>query len=233
MGVGSVAFWKIRSRTGPRFFLWGAAALGASVALKSIAALASPFLEEGARRFFPAFSALLIWTYTGLLTGIFECGTTLVFVRKFRALRRANWPEAIGFGVGFGAAEAALVAIISIALVSISIAMPELRADLPPEYQAVTVPGSAAECLAPALERLGALVLHIFACALIVHAVKTASPKWFWLSFAYKTMIDALPVEASAGRPIWFLYLPYLPFVVIGLAGVMFLKRSWRNTDNL
>lgn len=229
VGVGSVAFWKIRSRTEPCFFLWGASALGASVVLKSIAALASPFLESSARRFLPSLGTPLIWLYTGLLTGVFECGTTLVFARKINMLRRATWPEAVGFGVGFGGAEAMLVAMVSLAMVGISIAMPELRAELPPEYRSLTLPGPWIEYLAPALERLSAMVMHIFACALIVYAVKTAESKWFWLSFTYKTVIDALPVEAVTGRPLWFLFLPYLPFIVIGLSGILFLRRSWRN----
>src|SRR5262245_5577106 len=227
VGIGAIGYWKFRSCTGTAFFLWGAGAWMASIAVKAIAALASPGVEGFAARLFPAFPGPLVWLYTGLLTGISECGTTLFFARAVKKLREANWSEAIAFGVGFGATEAVCVAGLSLTLMGLSVTLPEIRAELPPEYQILASPTSVADYLAPALERLAAVVLHTFSGALVIYAVRNAAWRWLWLAFVYKTAVDALPVELIAGRRPLLLLLPYLPFVILGIVGCRALEKRW------
>jgi hypothetical protein len=44
----------------------------------------------------------------------------------------------------------------------------------------------------PVAERLFALVAHVFSCVLIVYDVRIGGQPWFWLSFVYKSLLDAV-----------------------------------------
>lgn len=227
VGVGGIQIWKSRTRVGFPAFLWGGLAWITGVTAKAIAALTSSSVEGVIRHLLPAFSVFVLCLYTGLLTGVFECGATLLFARAVARLRRASWSEAVGFGIGFGATEAILVAAVSLALVGLRLGMPNIRTELPVEYQNLAAPGSPAEYLTPALERVGAIIVHAFAAALIVHTVRTKAWRWFWLAFAYKTAVDALPVEILANGSLRMLLVPYLPFFIVGVAGTWVLKKCW------
>lgn len=232
VGFGSIQFWRVRSCASSSVFLWGAIAWMAGVAAKSVAAIASPFVEAEARHLLPVFSAPVLWLYTGLLTGVFECGATLLFAGAIKKLRNANWSEAVGFGIGFGAAEAVAVAGVSLVLIGLRLTVPQMRTALPLEYQDLAAPVSAAEYLTPALERLGAIIVHTFAAVLIIHTIRTAAWRWFWLAFAYKTAIDAVPAEMLTGQSAWLLLLPYLPFIITGLVGTWMLRSHWMMTGS-
>jgi uncharacterized membrane protein YhfC len=228
VAAGCIAFWVAKHRVAPVFFFWGAFVFVVGTLAKATCAWATPAVETTLGKLVPRLAGPALWLYTGILTGVFECGVTLVFASRVKRLRQANWSEAVAFGVGFGSAEAIAIAVASLVLVALGTTMPELRPELPPEYQILTSPASTAEYLAPGLERLCAVALHTFASTLIIHAIKTRAQRWFWLAFAYKSLIDALPVEALGGRNFWFLLIPYWPFAIAGIVGIWILKERWQ-----
>jgi uncharacterized membrane protein YhfC len=176
-----------------------------------------------------AASAPFYWLYVGLLTGIFECGIALLFVRRSQ-LRNAGWHQAVAFGVGFGAMEAfALGAVATLTLVLSTIFFDVL----PPSAKTPLLKSYGSFALIPlsVFERITALLAHVFSCVLIVMSVRLARQRWFWLSFAYKTALDgvaawsilAYGVRESVGRLAQTEVL-FAAFAVVAAAGLARLK---------
>ena len=115
MAVGLIAVVSWRRRTGAS---WAAFGLGALAWVGGVApkfAWATPtnaLVRQGLDRALPGpVAAPVYWLYIGLLTGVFECGMALLFVRRSR-LKAAGWDEAMAFGIGFGAVEAFLLGLL-------------------------------------------------------------------------------------------------------------------------
>lgn len=83
----------------------------------------------------------------------------------------------------------------------------------------------------PIVERIAALIAHTFANLLIVYSVRAKQMRWFWMSFAYKSAIDACAVWLlfSLGKNPSVLQFARLEgwialFAVAGIAGIRFLR---------
>lgn len=135
-------------------------------------------------------SGLVTWAYFGLLTGLFECGIALLFVIMLPLLRQADSTGALSFGVGFGAAEALLLGFFSLVKVhkmkekdrqSVKSGLPLLAA-------------------ASVIDRTSVLFVHAFTKVLIVLAVQQSNYALFWLSFGFKSLLDAI---AAFGHLKW------------------------------
>ncbi len=127
VALASVIYWKKKSKIAFKFFLLGAIAWIIAVALKAAWAVS---LNEPILNFLESeLPAILLgplsWSYIGLLTGIFECGIVLGFVYLLKGLKKANWKESVGFGIGFGALEAFLLGITSFVVTLLGILVPE------------------------------------------------------------------------------------------------------------
>jgi uncharacterized membrane protein YhfC len=126
--------------------------------------------------------------YVGLLTGIFEVIPVWLVVRYTR-LGRVNFPRALAFGIGFGVCEAALLGISSLG--------PALAGILSPNVLPVATLDQLARAndllysLAPVSERFFIILVHVFANVLVFFAAAARKPGYFWLAFAYKSLIDA------------------------------------------
>lgn len=172
------------------------------------------FLEK---KFPMALSGPASWAYVGLLTGIFECGIALLFVLLQPMLRAAIWPEALAFGVGFGAAEAWVLG-----LFSLSQASEEKQKEASELILATT---------APVIERISSLLVHAFTNVLIILAVQQSSHLLFWFSFGFKSLPDGVAafghlrwkVLAEPSR-IWLMELIFIVFGAISLLGLWFLR---------
>src|SRR5262249_10985625 len=107
VGIVAVLLWRRGREASWKAFGLGALAWAVGVALKlGWAAPTNALIERDLDRALPGWiAAPAFWLYVGLLTGVFECGVALLFVRRTR-LTAAGWDEAVGFGIGFGAAEA-------------------------------------------------------------------------------------------------------------------------------
>jgi uncharacterized membrane protein YhfC len=234
----SVFFWKWESGTPLRFFLWGGLAWIVGIVLKSIASLPTPAIVESVRAILPSFLAEpILWLFIGLLTGISEGGTTLGFALT-KKIRKSNWREAVGFGIGFGAIEAFLLGLFSLIVITLIILIPD---KLPPELLQSASSGSNSIWIIPApiLERASAVLLHTFSCVLIIYAVQTRKWKWFWVSFIYKTAADAIAgfVQLTYGSGnlttlnTWMLEAVFLIFGLVGFWGLRSFRSDWTNKE--
>jgi uncharacterized membrane protein YhfC len=173
---------------------WGALALGAlawgvTVALKFAWAIpCNPPIYTAVHQAMPSLCDPLFMVYVGALTGIFEVGLVALLLYSTR-FGRAAWPRALAFGIGFGAMEALFFGVSSLSstLASMLIAMLQ-----PPSPEVAARLGNLLWVLAPVIERLAAIFIHMCVSVLIFYAVKTRQARWFWLAFGCKTAVDAV-----------------------------------------
>jgi uncharacterized membrane protein YhfC len=137
---------------------------------------------------------VLFYIYVGLLTGLTEVLLTWLLLRNTR-IGAVPWAKALAFGVGFGAFEAFLLGFASLAThVSALIAtQPIPEATL----SGLLLLNNPLFGFAPVFERFGTIWVHIFCCVLLFYAVTSNQVRWFWLSFAYKSLLDAVVAFAQ------------------------------------
>jgi uncharacterized membrane protein YhfC len=242
-GAGMIAialivmlYWKRRSQVSVLFFLWGGLSWILAIVLKSIVSAPIPQIITRLRELAPGYiSEPILWLFIGLLTGILECGVSLVLIYRLQRVRSASWREALGYGLGFGGTEALLLGVYSFIIVLLLIVIPE---QLPQELVELADP-SKTSLLAipvPIVERAIVILLHAFSSILIVHAVQKKEWKWFWISFLYKTAMDAIAgyfqitygLENLTLGGLWLVELILLPFGLIGLWGLIKFRRRWK-----
>lgn len=195
VAIGFVVYVAAR-RLGWGYLGLGAAAWVVAVALKFAwavplnapvyNALESALPETVAE---PAF-----WVYIGLLTGVFEVALVWLLLRYTR-LGQAPWIRALAFGIGFGATEAFLLGVLSLSNMIAALAAPAL---FPPEaLNQIAQANNPLYGLASIWERFFTVLIHLFSNALLFYAVARKQPRWFWLAFIYKTLIDTAAAYAQ------------------------------------
>mgnify|MGYP001374586925 CR=1 FL=1 len=193
-GIGMIvvalgfAAYAVRRQLGWAALSLGALAWGVTVALKFAWAIPfNPPIYTAVNQALPALGVPLFMVYVGALTGVFEVGLVALLLNYTR-LGKAAWPQAIAFGIGFGAVEALLFGVISLSstLASMMISMVH-----PPPPEVAAQLGNALWVLAPVVERLGAIFIHMCCNVLIFYAVNTRRARWFWLALGFKTAVDA------------------------------------------
>jgi uncharacterized membrane protein YhfC len=173
---------------------WGALGLGAlawgvTVALKFAWAIPfNPAIYAACIHVLPLLGVPLFTLYVGALTGIFEVGLLALLLHSTR-LGTAAWPRTLAFGIGFGAIEALLFGVSSL---SSTLAAMVISVVQPPAPMISARLGSILWVLAPVVERLAAIFIHLCSTVLIFYAVNTRRARWFWLAFGYKTAVDAM-----------------------------------------
>ncbi|HEU5102209.1 MAG TPA: YhfC family glutamic-type intramembrane protease [Roseiflexaceae bacterium] len=174
---------------------WGALGLGAlawgvTVALKFAWAIPfNPPIYTAINQALPSLGVPLFALYVGALTGIFEVGLVALLLNYTR-LGKAAWPRTIAFGIGFGAIEALLLGVSSLS--SMLVAMVISMALPPAPSEVLARLDNILWVLAPVVERLAAIFIHICSTVLIFYAVNTRQVRYLWLAFGYKTAIDAV-----------------------------------------
>jgi uncharacterized membrane protein YhfC len=144
----------------------------------------------------------------------------------------------LGFGLGFGAIEAFLLGVSSFTVTLLIILIPD---QLPPQLLQLAA-GQSASLLAipaPIVERAITMLVHAFSCVLIIYAVQTRHWKWFWISFLFKTTLDAIAgfIQITVGvhnltvLGVWLVELVLLPFGIAGLWGLCAFQRRWPRRD--
>jgi hypothetical protein len=201
-GIIAVALAALVGLRAPRPSLWrvvggGALAWAAAVALQlgwslvmdhRVAALLGRLL--GARA-----GTAAGWIYLGLLAGAFECGTAWIVV-EHSELRRADFRRALALGVGFGAAEALVLAAVKLGtLLPLVAAAPGTSGLLEGIRHAGTL------LVADSLERGAALLGHLLGVVLIVYGARRREAGWFWLAFFLKSALDAWSAWLQAAFP--------------------------------
>lgn len=146
-------------------------------------------LPEGMAR--PVFAL-----YVGALTGVFEVVGTWLLLR-YTKLGRVPWGRALAFGIGFGAVEALLLGINSLAGVLTAILAPST---LPVEaLEQIVRQSSALYIVAPTWERFFTVLIHIAANVCLFHGIARKQTRWLWLAFGVKTAIDTVAAWAQFG----------------------------------
>jgi uncharacterized membrane protein YhfC len=235
VAVVATAYWRKRSGVLWSFFFWGALAWAVGVTLKAGASIPTPAIINQVRDVLPSTLAEpVLWIYIGLLTGIFECGATLGFAYIHR-IRKSDWSQAVGFGVGFGAIEALVVGIGYLLMVLVVIFIPD---KLPSDFLKFATAGSNSLWVIPApiVERMIVVPIHALSCVLIIYALRTRAWKWFWLSFVYKTVVDAIAgfihITYGLGNlttvSSWVVELGFLPFGIVGVVGIYAFRNGWQ-----
>jgi uncharacterized membrane protein YhfC len=240
VGVFAVAIWRTRRAASWTAFGFGALAWVVSVALKIAWSVpTNTFIQRGLERTLVASIAVpTFWLYIGLLTGIFECGITMFGASRTR-FKAAHWNEAVAFGIGFGAVEAFLLGILDfVGLVAVIAFWDEMSEDTKQAVAARTQFGMA-EVSIVTIERLSALAAHVFTCVLIIYAVRIGQLRWFWLSFVFKSALDAFAAWGIlAGRIKQSLFrltvfeVAVGVFAVIALVGLASLRRRFKEIAN-
>jgi uncharacterized membrane protein YhfC len=208
---------------------WGALGLGAlawgvTVALKF--AWAIPFNEPiytACNHALPSLGVPLFALYVGGLTGIFEAGLVALLLNYTR-LGRAAWPHIVAFGIGFGAIEALFFGVSSL---SRTLAAMVISVAAPPAPIVAARLGNVLWVIAPVVERMAAIFIHMCSNALIFYAVNTRRTRWFSLAFAYKTAVDAVAaafVNSNGIDTLGHVWTFEAIMVVCGLAGWLGLR---------
>lgn len=205
VGIGFIVFAAIR-RMGWAYLGLGALAWVIAVVLKVAwaAAMNGP-VYNWTRSLPSSLGDPLFYIYVGLLTGVFE-GAALWVVLRYTRLGKAPWAKPLAFGIGFGAMEAIVIGLSSLATMLTALLAPAL---IPPEaMQQLTAANDLWLNLMPISERFFTILIHIFAKVLIFYAVATRQARWFWLSFVYMSLIDALAgwVQLSGLTPSHILF---------------------------
>jgi uncharacterized membrane protein YhfC len=227
--VGFVVYAALR-RLGWRYLGLGALAWVVTVALKFVWALAAnQTIYTGLQQSLPEWLAgPVFYLYVGALTGIFEVGL-LWLVMRYSRLGQMTWAHALAFGLGFGAAEALLLGVLSLANVLVTLLMPALVPLGPDMIEQMNNP---LYLLAPVVERFFAILLHAFSCLLVIYGARTRQSLWFWLAFAYKTGIDAVAAFGQAQGLIifpslWAIEAILVVWGIAGWLGIRWLRARW------
>lgn len=173
VAVIAVSFWQ---RGKPSLWIFvGIGALAWAVAVTLKVAWAVPtnkLVHSGLNQVLgKAIGEPLFWVYIGLLTGIFECGIKQLFVIKTR-LKEADWNQAVAFGIGFGAMEAFLLGAVSfIGLLMVIVFFEHIPAEAKDQI-AKGLGDNFAVIPLPIVERIIALLVHVFSSVLIVYGVQ-------------------------------------------------------------
>jgi uncharacterized membrane protein YhfC len=133
--------------------------------------------------------SLLFYIYVGLLTGLTEVMLTWLLLRYTR-LGSVPWAKALAFGVGFGTFEALLLGFSNLAThISALIASEPIPNAM---LSGLLLLNNPLYSFAPVVERFSTIFVHIFCCVLLFYGVTSGQARWFWLSFAYKTLVDSI-----------------------------------------
>ena len=183
---------------GVRKLGWGYLALGGlgwvvTVGLKLLwGNFANSGIFQGLQTVFPETSAnLVFYLYVGLLTGIFEVLLIWIILR-YTKLGIVSWKRMLAFGIGFGALEALLLGLSSLANGITALTIPSALPASSLEQLALT--SNPLFGLAPVWERFFTILIHIFSNLLLFFGALKLQSRWFWTAFGYKTLLDAVAV---------------------------------------
>jgi uncharacterized membrane protein YhfC len=231
-GLGMLIVGLLFSIYGIRKGGWRYAALGAAfwagtVIIKFV--IASPAngpLYKLVSSILPGLPGTLLFSlYVGLLTGITEVLITWLFLRYTR-FGQTVWNKIIAFGLGFGGIEAILLGVNSI--LGIIAAMTMTNQIPPASLRSIAQANNIIYGLAPILERIFTIGVHLGCNVLLFYAALKMQNKYFWYSFALKSGIDAVAGYAQLSGNLSstaFLWAIEVAVVLFGLVGFWVTRR--------
>lgn len=168
--------------------------------------------------------------YVGLLTGVTEVGIVWLVLRYTR-LGRVEWNRVLAFGVGFGTVEAFLLGVSSL-LTGLTVLLAPNA--IPSEALVqLTILNNGLYGIAATIERFFTVFIHIFANVLIFFAIAHKQVRWFWLSFAYKSLIDGwaawgrLAGMTATVEQLWILEALVVLWGIVGWLGTRWIQHRY------
>ncbi len=137
--------------------------------------------------------SLLFDLYVGALTGLTEVLLTWLLLRYTR-LGKVGWGKALAFGIGFGAFEALLLGISSFVSVLTGMLSPQ---SLGPAIVSLVNLNNPLFGLAPVVERIFTIFIHVLSNALLFYGVAKGQGRWLWVAFIYKSGINSVAAFAQ------------------------------------
>ncbi len=197
VAVGYVIYAAAR-RLGWGYLGLGAGAWIATVVIKFVWAIpANPPIYAALTGALPKNLAIVAFSiYVGSLTGFTEVLLVWLLLR-YTKLGRVPWGRALAFGIGFGAVEALLLGANSVIGVVTAIVSPS-SVSLEALEQIVSQT-TALYIAAPIWERFFTVLIHIFANVCLFYGVVRGRARWLWVSFVFKSAIDAVAAWAQFG----------------------------------
>jgi uncharacterized membrane protein YhfC len=197
VAVGYVIYAAVR-RLSWAYLGLGAGAWIATVVIKFVWAVpANPPIYAALTGALPETPALLAFAiYVGSLTGFTEVLLTWLLLR-YTKLGHVPWGRALAFGIGFGAVEALLLGANSVIGVVTAIVSPSsvsLEA-----LEQIARQTTALYIATPVWERFFTVLIHIFANICLFYGVVRGRARWLWVSFVFKSAIDAVAAWAQFG----------------------------------
>lgn len=196
VGLVPILYWRYRTLVPWRDFWSGALIWAVAILIKIFLDITvTPFFVNVLSGIYTAAGiALITGMYVGLRTGFFESGFTYLFAIKAK-FKKMDFSQAIAFGLGFGGAEAFVLGLISFLNISVLLSFPQLIDVLPPGQRValleqLTLP--TITVLAPIIERVFTIFIHIFCALLVIKAVKSGRFEFFMYSFLFKTLADGM-----------------------------------------
>lgn len=154
--------------------------------------------------------AMNVWiAFLSLTAALFEeTARLLAFKHPLKDFRR--WKDAVGFGLGHGGLESAVLvgglAIIGLINVVALSRLDPSKLSLPPDaleqVRAAKVQVAALrwwEPLLGAYERLGAVVLHVALSVLVLQCFLRGQRRWYWLAVGFHALANEFAVEVARG----------------------------------
>jgi uncharacterized membrane protein YhfC len=192
------------------------------------AAFSSGLLPHVPEGFAPYFNAIVL----GLLAGLFEETARWI---GYKILKKSgdSLGASVTLGVGHGGIEAIFIGgLVLVTLISMLVLKATDLESLPLPAQEVELMRNQMTAywtspwylpLAGAVERIGALMLHISLSIMVWLAVSFRKPLWFWIGVLYHAVVDGAVVLMSSFEVNLWLIEAFL--IVFALGGLLLMLR--------
>jgi uncharacterized membrane protein YhfC len=219
IGVAAILWWKISRNVKWKYFIFGSLIWVLAVVPKYIMDFTVlGYVVSGLSGYGIAATLIGLGLYVGLRTGLFESGFSYLAIKKTK-FSKMNLKEALAFGIGFGSIEAIALGTIGLLNVIVLLVNPAIVEQLTPAQQAsLNLPVEF--FLAPLIERVSALSIHIFASLLVFYAIAKKKASYLIGSVLFKAFIDGiLPaigyyIDLTTLQGI---YVAEIPIAILGL----------------
>ena len=196
VGMVSIMIWKLQRGVKLKYFLLGGLIWLISITPKFIMDLTiTSTLSSWAKSMLGTLGFLtIIGLYVGLRTGLLECGFMYLIFSKSK-LKNMLFKEAVAFGIGFGAFEAISISLSAMVQLIVFILNPSILELIPEErreFIEVQLNMPTWVVLAPIIERVFTLLIHIFTTLVIFVSVKWRRLSYLLGAIAYKSVVDAV-----------------------------------------
>ncbi len=224
--------YALLRRMGLSYLGWGALGWIVTVAVKFMLAipLNTPIYNAVTGALPGVIGENIFNLYVGALTGITEVLMVWLWVRYTRK-GQVGWKKALAFGIGFGAVEALILGINSLASVLIAILSPNLLDNN--TLAEIAKAGSLSVALAPVVERFCVVLIHIFCNILLFYGALVKKSRFFWFAFIFKSLLDAVASYAQFSGQlgtvsfIWIIEGIIALFAIVSYFGIRWVERRY------